>query len=145
VTSRDPAKLERARSLGADGAFPSDGFSKPVREATDGAGARAVVDTVGPATFEESFRALAREGMLLTVGSTSGPKVELLLPRLFFRHLSLVTSTMGTSREFEAMLGDVERFGIRPVVDGAYPLERGAEAFTRLERGHQFGKIVLEP
>ena len=145
ATSRDPAKLERARSLGADGAFPSDGFSKPVREATGGAGVRAVVDTVGPATFEESFRALAREGMLLTVGSTSGPKVELVLPRLFFRHLSLVTSTMGTSREFEAMLADVGRFGVRPVVDGAYPLERGAEAFERLERGEQFGKIVLEP
>jgi zinc-binding alcohol dehydrogenase/oxidoreductase len=83
--------------------------------------------------------------MLLTVGSTSGPKVELTLPRLFFRHLSLVTSTMGTSREFAAMLADVERFKLSPVVDATYPLERGADAFERLERGDQFGKLVLEP
>lgn len=145
VTSRDPAKLERAKMLGADAAYPSNAFAKPVREATGGAGARAVVDTVGPATFEESFRALAREGELLTVGSTSGPKVELMLPRLFFRHLSLVTSTMGTSREFEAMLADVARFHIRPVVDETYPLAKGADAFARLEAGEQFGKIVLEP
>jgi NADPH:quinone reductase-like Zn-dependent oxidoreductase len=145
VTSRDAAKRERAKALGADGAFPSEGFADAVREATGGAGARAVIDTVGPVTFQESFRALAREGMLLTVGSTSGPKVELVLPRLFFRHLSLVTSTMGTSREFEAMLADVARFQIHPPVDAVYPLERGAEAFARLEAGEQFGKVILEP
>ena len=143
VTSRDRAKLDRATALGAEGAFASEGFAKGVRDATGGAGARAVLDTVGPATFEESFRSLAREGLLLTVGSTSGPKVELVLPRLFFRHLSLVTSTMGTSREFEAMLADVERFKIRPVVDQMFPLERGRDAFERLEKGEQFGKLVL--
>ncbi|TMD58710.1 MAG: zinc-binding dehydrogenase [Chloroflexi bacterium] len=144
ATSRDPAKLERAKALGADGAYPSDGFAKSVRDATGGAGARAVVDTIGPSTFDESFRALAREGVLLTVGSTSGPKVELTLPRLFFRHLSLVTSTMGTSREFEAMLADVDRYHIRPVVDATYPLVKGPDAFARLEGGEQFGKIVLD-
>jgi len=145
VTSRDGGKLKRALDLGAAGAFPSDAFANAVREATGGAGARAVLDTVGPATFDESFRALAREGMLLTVGSTSGPKVEVQLPRLFFRHLSLITSTMGTSREFEAMLRDVERFEIHPIVDAVFPLERGDEAFARLEAGDQFGKLLLEP
>ena len=145
VTSRDPDKRARATALGASGAFPSDAFAKAVRDATAGRGARAVLDTVGPATFDESIRALAREGMLLTVGSTSGPKLELQLPRLFFRHLSLVTSTMGTSAEFGAMLDDVARFKIRPVVDEVFPLARGADAFARLEAGEQFGKIVLEP
>ena len=82
--------------------------------------------------------------MVLSVGSTSAPKVELSMPRLFFRHLSLVTSTMGTSREFAAMLADVERAKIRPVVDMTFPLARGADAFARLEAGEQFGKVVLE-
>lgn len=143
VTSRDAAKRDRAMALGADAAFPSGGFAAAVREATRGAGARAVVDTVGPATFEESFRALAREGMLLTVGSTSGPKVELLMPRLFFRHLSLVTSTMGNRSEFEAMLACVNADRLYPPVDRVLPLERGADAFELLESGAQFGKVVL--
>src|SRR5215216_3264143 len=68
ATSRDAAKREKALSLGADAALPSEGFSKAVLETTSGAGARAVVDTVGPATLEESMRSLAREGMILTVG-----------------------------------------------------------------------------
>ena len=59
-----------------------------------------MVDTVGPATLDESIRSLGREGMILTVGATSGPKVELVLPRMWFRHLSLITSTMGNHSEF---------------------------------------------
>lgn len=143
ATSRDPAKRQRALELGADAALPSDAFSKAVQQATDGAGARAVVDTVGPATFDESLRSLGREGMVLTVGATSGPKLELLLPRMWFRHLALVTSTMGNHSEFRSMLEDVNTYQLRPPVDRVFPLEEGAQAFAHLESGEQFGKVVL--
>jgi zinc-binding alcohol dehydrogenase/oxidoreductase len=145
VTSRDEAKRQRARELGADLALPSEGFSKAVQAATDGLGARAVVDTVGPATLDESVRSLAREGEILTVGATSGPKVELLLPRLWFRHLSLITSTMGNHSEFRSMLADVNQYQLRPPVDRVFALDDGAEAFAYLETGAQFGKVVLRP
>lgn len=143
ATSRDEAKRQRALELGAEAAFPSDGFSKSVQEATGGAGARAVMDTVGPATFDESLRSLAREGMILTVGATSGPKLDLLLPRMWFRHLSLVTSTMGNHSEFRSMLDDVNQHQLRPPVDRVFPLGEGADAFAHLESGDQFGKVVL--
>ncbi len=143
ATSRDEAKRERALALGADAALPSEGFSKAVQEVTGGAGARAVVDTVGPATLDESFRSLGREGMVLTVGATSGAKVELLLPRLWFRHLSLVTSTMGNHSEFVHVLDDVNQFQLRPPVDRVFPLAEGAAAFAHIEAGKQFGKVVL--
>jgi len=143
ATSRDAAKRERALALGADAALPSEGFSRAVQDLTGGAGVRAVVDTVGPATLDESFRSLGREGMVLTVGATSGPKVELLLPRLWFRHLSLVSSTMGNHDEFNHMLDDVNQFRLRPPVDRVFPLAEGAAAFAHLESGTQFGKVVL--
>lgn len=143
VTSRDATKRSRALALGADAALPSSGFSKAVQEATDGAGARAVVDTVGPATLDDSLRSLAREGMVLTVGATSGPRLDLLLPRLWFRHLSIVTSTMGNHGEFAAMLADVIQHRLRPPVDRTFPLADGAAAFAHLEAGDQFGKVVL--
>jgi NADPH:quinone reductase-like Zn-dependent oxidoreductase len=143
ATSRDEHKRQRALELGADAAFPSEGFSKAVQEATGGAGARAVIDTVGPATFDESLRSLAREGMILTVGATSGPKLDLLLPRMWFRHLSLITSTMGNHSEFRSMLEDVNTYRLRPPVDRVFPLGDGADAFAHLESGEQFGKVVL--
>ena len=143
ATSRDDGKRQRALELGAEAAFPSEDFSERVAEVTDGRGARAVVDTVGPATFDESLRSLAREGMILTVGATSGPKIELLLPRMWFRHLSLVTSTMGNHSEFRSMLEDVNTYQLRPPVDRVFPLTRGAAAFAHLEAAEQFGKVVL--
>ena len=143
ATSRDEAKREQALRLGADAALASEDFAKAVQEHTDGAGARAVVDTVGPATFDQSLRALAREGMILTVGATSGPKIELVLPRMWFRHLSLITSTMGNHSEFRSMLDDVNRYQLRPPVDHVFPLADGAAAFAHLEAGDQFGKLVL--
>jgi NADPH:quinone reductase-like Zn-dependent oxidoreductase len=145
ATSRDPEKRERALALGADVALPSDAFSKAVQEATGGSGARAVVDTVGPATLDESIRSLGREGMILTVGATSGPKLELVLPRLWFRHLSLITSTMGNHGEFRQMLHDVNAFKLHPPVDQVFALGDGAQAFAHLEAGAQFGKVVLAP
>jgi NADPH:quinone reductase-like Zn-dependent oxidoreductase len=143
ATSRDETKRLRALQLGAEAALPSDAFSKAVQELTGGAGARAVVDTVGPATLDESLRSLGREGMVLTVGATSGPKAELLLPRMWFRHLALITSTMGNHGEFISMLDDVNRHQLRPPVDRVFALDDGAAAFAHLEAGEQFGKVVL--
>jgi NADPH:quinone reductase-like Zn-dependent oxidoreductase len=143
ATSRDERKRQQALDLGADLALPSDGFSKAVQQATGGAGARAVVDTVGPATLDESIRSLAREGMILTVGATSGARVELLLPRLWFRHLSLITSTMGNHTEFHSMLETVNTHQLHPPIDRVFPLADGAQAFAHLESGNQFGKVVI--
>ena len=81
--------------------------------------------------------------MILTVGATSGPKLELLLPRMWFRHLALLTSTMGNHTEFRSMLEDVNTYQLRPPVDHVFPLAEGAQAFAHLEAGEQFGKVVL--
>ena len=82
---------------------------------------------------------------MLTVGATSGPRVELLLPRLWFRHLSIVTSTMGNHGEFRSMLADVNQYALRPPVDRVFGLDQGGEAFAHLETGEQFGKVVIAP
>jgi NADPH:quinone reductase-like Zn-dependent oxidoreductase len=141
VTSRSEAKRKRALELGADGAFDSAGFSKAVREATRD-GVEVVFEHVGPATLEESMRSLAIGGRIVTCGSTSGIKAEISMPRLFFRHASLLGSTMGNASEFEALLKAVDR-GLRPVVDSVYPLEDVQAALTRLDAAEQFGKVVL--
>jgi NADPH:quinone reductase-like Zn-dependent oxidoreductase len=141
VTSRSEAKRKRALELGADAAFDSGGFSKAVREAT-GDGVEVVFEHVGPATLEESMRSLAMGGRIVTCGSTSGVKAEISMPRLFFRHASLLGSTMGNASEFEALLKAIDR-GLRPVVDSVYPLEDVQAALTRLDAAEQFGKVVL--
>ena len=141
ATSRSEAKRKRALELGADAAFDSSSFSKDVRAATKD-GVEVVFEHVGPATLEESMRSLAMGGRIVTCGSTSGVKAEISMPRLFFRHASLLGSTMGNASEFEALLKAIDR-GLRPVVDSVYPLDEVQAALTRLDAAEQFGKVVL--
>jgi NADPH:quinone reductase-like Zn-dependent oxidoreductase len=141
VTSRSEAKRARALKLGAEAAFDSTGFSKAVRAATND-GVDVVFEHVGPATLDESMRSLAMGGRIVTCGSTSGVKAEITMPRLFFRHASLLGSTMGNASEFEALLKAIDR-GLRPVVDSVYPLDEVQAALTRLDAAEQFGKVVL--
>jgi NADPH:quinone reductase-like Zn-dependent oxidoreductase len=141
VTSRSEAKRQLALELGAEAAFDSSSFSKGVREAT-GDGVDVVFEHVGPATLEESMRSLAMGGRIVTCGSTSGVKAEISMPRLFFRHASLLGSTMGNASEFEAVLKALDQ-GLRPVVDQIFPLDRVQDALTRVDTTEQFGKVVL--
>ncbi len=141
ATSRSEAKRNRAIELGAEAAFDSSGFSKGVRAATKD-GVDIVFEHVGPATLEESMRSLAMGGRIVTCGSTSGVKAEISMPRLFFRQADLLGSTMGNASEFEAVLKAIDG-GLRPVVDGVYPLEQVEQALTRVDASEQFGKVVL--
>jgi NADPH:quinone reductase-like Zn-dependent oxidoreductase len=141
ATSRSEAKRRLALELGAEAAFDSSGFSKAVREAT-GDGVDVVFEHVGPATLDESMRSLAMGGRIVTCGSTSGVKAEISMPRLFFRHASLLGSTMGNASEFEGVLKALDQ-GLRPVIDQTYPLDRVQDALERVDTSEQFGKVVL--
>jgi NADPH:quinone reductase-like Zn-dependent oxidoreductase len=142
ATSRSAAKQAQARAIGADEAFDSEGFSAPVRELTGKRGVDVVFDSVGAATIDEELKAVRMGGRIVSCGSTSGPQVTILWPRLFFRHVDILGSTMGTSAEFEAVVQMIGQ-GVKPVVDRTYPLAEVEAALAHLEAGEQFGKVVL--
>jgi zinc-binding alcohol dehydrogenase/oxidoreductase len=141
ATSRSEEKRRRAIEIGAEAAFDSSEFSKPVREATGG-GVDVVFEHVGTATIGESMRSVVLGGRVVTCGSTSGVKAEIMMPRLFWGQMDLLGSTMGNAEEFEAVLDAIDA-GLRPVVDRIYPLAEVEAALTRLDAAEQFGKVVL--
>jgi NADPH:quinone reductase-like Zn-dependent oxidoreductase len=141
ATSRSEAKRKRAIEIGAEAAFDSGDFSKLVREASGG-GVDVVIESVGPATINESMRSTSQGGRLVVCGSTSGVKAEIGMARLFWGQLDLLGSTMGNASEFEAVLGALDG-GLRPVVDETHPLDDVQAALTRLDRAEQFGKVVV--
>jgi NADPH:quinone reductase-like Zn-dependent oxidoreductase len=141
ATSRSEAKRKRAVEIGAEAAFDSSDFSKAVRSASDG-GVDVVVESVGPATLNESMRSLVQGGRIVICGSTTGVKAEIGMPRLFWGQLDMLGSTMGNAGEFEAVLRAIDD-GLRPVVDEAYPLDEVQAALKRLDGGEQFGKVVI--
>jgi D-arabinose 1-dehydrogenase-like Zn-dependent alcohol dehydrogenase len=68
---------------------------------------------------------------------------EVALRKVFWRQVSVLGTTMGSPADWSAMTAFVARQGLRPVISDAFPLERAAEAFDMMERGGQFGKIVI--
>jgi NADPH:quinone reductase-like Zn-dependent oxidoreductase len=145
VTSGSDEKLRRARELGADGTINHRGVDvgKEIRARTAKRGVDIVVDTVGEATWSQSLGALGRRGRLVTCGATSGPMVTTDVRRLFWNQWSILGSTMGSGSEFRAIVEQFNAGRLRPVVDRVYALTDAKAAYERLQRGEQFGKIVV--
>ena len=135
VTSRSEQKQSQALAMGAAAAHDSAAPKWSVE-------ADVVVESVGPATWDQSVRSLKPGGRMVVCGSTSGPKVELMLPRLFFKQFEIIGSTMGSYQEFDEVLALVDK-GLPVTIDQEYPLQGYEDALARLEHGEQLGKIVL--
>lgn len=135
VTSRSENKRVEALGMGARAAYDSAAGKWPVQ-------ADVVVESVGPATWQQSLRSLKPGGRLVVCGSTSGPAAEISMSRLFFKQHEIIGSTMGSYQEF-AEVTRLIAAGLAVTVDRTLPLADYPAALHRLETGQQLGKIVL--
>ena len=144
VTSSSREKIERTKALGArEGVdYTSGDWPAQVRELTGGVGVDVVVDSVGT-TWPDSMRCLRPGGRLVAFGATGGEQVELGPRALYGSQLSLLGTTMGSPREFAALLDIVDRGAWIPVIDSVRPLAEAPAAHERLEASAHFGKLVL--
>ncbi|CAN5844140.1 MAG: zinc-binding dehydrogenase [Ilumatobacteraceae bacterium] len=135
ATSRSAAKRDAALQMGATRTIDSGDERWPVQ-------ADVVVESVGAATWDRSVRALKPGGRLVVCGGTSGAKVQLDLPRLFFKQFEVIGSSMGSYQEFAKVTALVAN-GLDVHVDQVLPLADYPAALARLEAGEQLGKLVL--
>ena len=144
VTSSSVEKIERARELGAEtGVLYTEGdWVDEVRGLTGGAGVDIVLDSVG-GTWPDSLNCLRNGGRCVAFGATRGESAELPTRPFYLNWRSLLGTTMGSPRDFAALLAVVERASWRPVVDSVRPLADVAAAHERMEAGEHFGKLVL--
>jgi zinc-binding alcohol dehydrogenase/oxidoreductase len=144
VTSSSQAKIERARELGAEAGvlYTQDDWPEAIRELTGGVGADMVVDSAG-ATWKESLRALRRGGRLVAFGGTAGPTVELDVRAIYLSWQRILGTTMGSPRDFAALLRLIEAAVWKPVIDSTRPLAEAEAAHERMKGGDHFGKLVL--
>ncbi len=145
VTSSSDEKLERAAELGASGGvnYRREKVARRILEMTDGEGVDLVIDSSGAASWDDSLRSLRRGGRLVTCGATTGSNPPADLQRVFIRQLEIYGSTGGSIEECRQLLAVVAAGGIKPVIDRRFALADLPAAFDRLERGEQFGKIVV--
>lgn len=147
ATASSEGKLEKAKALGADHGinYENQNVQKIVRDITSRRGCDIVFEHVGEKTFEDSYKSLRKEGVLVTCGATTGFDARLDLRFLFSRQLNILGSTMGSKSELFEIMRHVEAGRLKPVVDKTFSLAETAQAHEYLEARRQFGKVVLVP
>jgi len=147
ATTSGEEKARQARVAGAELVvdYASEDVGEAVRRHTAKRGVDVVVDSVGEKTWMTSLRAVRRGGRIVTCGATTGPNPPEEIRLIFWKHISILGTTMANDREFRAVLGAVASGRLAPRIDRVLPLAQAAEGYRLLEEGRQFGKIVLVP
>ena len=146
VADIDGTRLAAARALGAALAYDAADAAAPERIRADaGGGAAAVVDFVGSEqSFALASRTVRRGGRIVVVGLFGGA-LQLPLPMIPLRALSIVGSNTGTLAEAIEMMSLVRAGRIRPIPLTRRPLSEAESALGSLERRTVTGRVVLVP
>lgn len=143
VSSGSDEKIARAKAMGAsDGVnYKRSDWARTLKSKSGGFDI--IIDSAAGDGFAELPGLCAPGASIGLYGGTTGKVNGLSMQPVFWKQISILGSTMGTPTDFADMLQFVEKQQITPVVDAIYPLENGAEAFEKMEKGAQFGKLVL--
>lgn len=144
VTSSSEEKLRRAHDLGAKAGalYTRSDWAKEFGE--HHGPFDVIIDSAGGPGFNDLVDLAAPGGRIVFFGATRGNPPELAQRKVFWKQLSLLGTTMGSPTDFQMMTAFVARHGIHPVVSQVFRLEQATEAMALMERGGQFGKIVLQ-
>jgi NADPH2:quinone reductase len=155
-TTSTEEKAALAREAGADEVilYTQTDFETEVKRITGGTGVHVNYDSVGRTTFTKGLNCLARRGMMVLCGQSSGP-VEPIDPQVLNQKgsLFLTRPTLGHYTATRAELLERAADVLGWVADGSltvrigreFPLAQAAEAQRELEGRRTTGKVLLIP
>ena len=154
VSTAEKEALARAAGAKEVIRYTEQDFVAEVRRLTGGRGVQVVYDSVGRTTFDGSLDSLARRGMLVLFGQSSGP-VPAFDPQILNRKGSLFLTRpslgayVATRDELIAraseVLGWIGDRSLKLRVDRSFPLAQAADAHRALEARETSGKVLLIP
>jgi NADPH:quinone reductase-like Zn-dependent oxidoreductase len=146
ITSSSDAKLERARSLGADDCInykTTPSWEERVLELTDGQGADQVIDTGGVGTLPKSYLAVGPGGTVSVIGVMTRPDGDLSPYPLMTKSAMVRGVFVGFREHFEGLMKAVAVNRLRPIVDKTFPFDAAPDAYRYLKSAQHFGKVVI--
>ncbi len=144
VTSGSEDKISKAKTMGAvDGAnYRDEGFTKKLREMSGGFDT--IIDSAGGDGLNALLDTLGNGGRYVFFGATLGnASTGLEMAKLFFRHVRIQGTTMGSPQDFAAMMNFVSDNKTEPIIHQVFPMEDAVAAHKLMENFSQMGKIVL--
>jgi D-arabinose 1-dehydrogenase-like Zn-dependent alcohol dehydrogenase len=115
------------------------------RLAAQTGGAAAAVDFVGtPSSVGFAMQALRKGGRLVVVGMMGG-SIELSLPLLPARALSIIGSSVGSLAEMRALVALARDGQVPEIPVQTRPLHDAQRTLDDLKHGRIVGRVVLQP
>ena len=142
VTSSSARKIDRAVQIGAKAGFVYTDPNWAANALKVPGQFDVVIDSAGGEGFPKLIDVTASGGRVVFYGATRGD-TPLPVRKVFWRQISLLGSTMGSPEDWAAMTAFVSERKVKPIVSEVFAMDRAADAFALMERGEQFGKIVL--
>jgi NADPH:quinone reductase-like Zn-dependent oxidoreductase len=147
VTSSSDKKLEFCKSLGVHHTInyrTTPDWDVEVLKITKGRGVDHVLE-LGGGTLKKSLNSVRMNGWIHAVGFMAGNptdipiQAEVIMKSILFRGVFI-----GPVSAFKDMNKVISLFKIRPIVDKVFTFEEALDAFDYLEKGAQFGKVVIK-
>jgi NADPH:quinone reductase-like Zn-dependent oxidoreductase len=150
-------------------------FEEEVRRITDGGGIDVIMDALGPTSFRKDYRVLRQGGRLIMYGAselqTGTGKRDIVgavrsMARMplatmpWWKSVGVMNENKGVfglnmlswwdregnlDRVTEPLLAGFEKGELKPIVGGAFPFDRAADAHRFIEERRNVGKVVLVP
>ena len=148
------AKGEIAKAHGCDHIinYSHEDVAARVREMTDGVGVNVVFDSVGKNTFEGSLDSLKRRGLMVCVGTASGPipafdPVKLAMKGSLYLTRPALADYIADPAEKAALAGELfDHVGsgrIKIEINQHYPLQDAVQAHRDLESRKTTGSSIF--
>jgi NADPH2:quinone reductase len=152
VSTDEKAAVARAHGCTHTIVYPREDVAARVRELTGGAGVPVAYDSIGRATVPSSLDSLARRGLLVCFGTSSGPippidAMQLAVKGSLFVTRPALADYIADPAERAALAGEL--FGhiaagrITVPVNQRYALDDAVQAHRDLESGRSVGASVF--
>jgi NADPH:quinone reductase len=152
VSSDEKSELAKAHGCDHTINYSHEDIAKRVREITQGEGVTVVFDSVGKSTFEASLDSLKRRGLMVCVGTASGP-IPPFNPHILARKGSLfltrpaladyIADPVEKAEMANEIFGHIAAGRIRIQINQRYALEDAPQAHRDLEARKTTGSSIF--
>jgi NADPH2:quinone reductase len=153
-TSSSDEKLARVKELGLQHGinYKRQNYEEVVKDLTNGEGVDAVFEMLGGEHTAKSLRCLRDFGRVIQYGTATGKAPQLDVRALYAKSASiqgLWLTYLSQKREimepaWKQLSEWISQRQLAPVIGEVFPLERAVEAYTLLQEGKNYGKVVLK-
>ena len=153
-TSSSEDKLARVRELGLQHGinYKKQDYQEAIKDLTHGDGVDAVFEMLGGEHVAKSVKCLREFGRVIVYGAATGETPQLDTRLLYAKGASVHGLWLTYLSQNRALMASawqqlsawVAAGKLQPVIGKVFPLEHAREAFTLMQEGKNYGKIVLK-